>query len=70
MALFRALGMPEGGRGRQAESGQLLLDRRRHWLTLEWALRLNLRDDLTFRLAYGDKVRGGGAAAAAAEFRD
>jgi hypothetical protein len=39
----------------QAESGQLLLDRRRHADALEWALFLNTRDEVVYRAAHGDK---------------
>eukprot|EP00887_Chlorella_sp_A99_P000982 scaffold5.g982.t1 len=53
--LYRVLGMPEIGRQRQTESGQLALDRGRHWLALEWALFLNANDALTYKLTYGDK---------------
>jgi hypothetical protein len=37
------------------ESGQLLIDKSRHWLPLLTALRLNEEADLLYRLIYGDK---------------
>lgn len=49
--LFRQLGMPSIGRERQTESGIILVDRRRHWLVLEWALWLNTNDHITYKLA-------------------
>lgn len=52
MDLFRALRMPSIGAGkRQTESGVFLVDRRRHWLALEWLLWLNVEDDVTYKLA-------------------
>ena len=35
---------------RETESGQVLVDRRRHWLALEWVLWLNVNDGLTYQL--------------------
>lgn len=28
-----------------------LVDRQRHWLMVEWALWLNMKDDITYKLA-------------------
>lgn len=39
------------GPDRQTESGIILLDRRRHWLALEWVLWLNMNSRLTYELA-------------------
>lgn len=40
---------------RSWESGQILVDRRRHWRTLNMALRLNERAEIVYRMIYGDK---------------
>ena len=40
---------------RQTDSGQVLLDRRRHQDVLEYLLFLNAHDEFTYGLAYGDK---------------
>ncbi len=37
------------------ESGQILVDKRRHWRALSIAIGLNAAADLTYRLVYGDK---------------
>eukprot|EP00887_Chlorella_sp_A99_P000981 scaffold5.g981.t1 len=54
-ALFTHLGMPSIGMERQTESGVIYLNRRRHWLALEWALWLNVNNRWVYKLAYGDK---------------
>ena len=43
--------MPSIGSERQTESGMFLVDRQRHWLMVEWALWLNMKDDITYKLA-------------------
>lgn len=43
--------MPGIGEERQTESGIILVDRRRHWPALEYALWLNLNDNITYGLA-------------------
>lgn len=48
--LFQALEMPSIGEERQTESGMVLVDRRRHWAALEWALWLNMNDNITYSL--------------------
>lgn len=40
---------------RSWESGQILVDRRRHWRALNMALRLNERAETVYRMVYGDK---------------
>lgn len=40
---------------RSWESGQILVDRRRHWRALNMALRLNERAEIVYRMIYGDK---------------
>ncbi len=44
-----------GGTCRSWESGQILVDRRRHWRALNMALRLNERAEIVYRMIYGDK---------------
>jgi hypothetical protein len=39
----------------QAESGQIYLNRTKHWLALEYALFLNTHDSLTYKHSMGDK---------------
>ena len=54
--LFGRLGMDDGGGHRlQADSGQFLFDRNRHWQVMEWLLFLNTHNEFTYRYAHGDK---------------
>jgi hypothetical protein len=39
----------------EAETGQIVLDRARHWKVLEWLLFLNTHDTLTYSYSMGDK---------------
>jgi hypothetical protein len=54
--LFEKLGMDDGqGTRLQAESGQFLFDRERHFSVLEWLMFLNTHNEFTYRYAHGDK---------------
>jgi len=54
--LYQKLSMDDGqGNRLQAESGQFLFDRERHFSVLEWLLFLNTHNEFTYRYAHGDK---------------
>lgn len=72
--IWALVGLP-GESQRSWESGQILVDKRRHWAALQMTLFLNERADITYRMVYGDKDtflvawRVAGAAAAVAPHR-
>lgn len=53
--LHSALGIPYDTNVPQTESGQFVFNREKHWVVLEWLLWLNTRDEITYKLSYGDK---------------
>ena len=52
--IWELLGLPPR-RQRSLESGQLLVDKRRNWVALLLAVRLNADADVVYELIYGDK---------------
>ncbi|KIZ03103.1 hypothetical protein MNEG_4853 [Monoraphidium neglectum] len=65
-SIYSRFGMPKAPwdgnpSHRLAESGQLMLDRVRHFDVLQWIWLLNSHTEVVYKAMHGDKVRPGGA---------